>query len=141
MEKVREENLTAPPAFMKSGVVWKSFARKENNSIRVILKDEGIWTPEDPDGPPPMILFGPQATLKVRSTLVGDQAIAEGLQVLNVLYQGRYTLTEPVASREWAIVGSFGEGVIPWQPLGLRTTTRVSKSSCGSSTHRRNFQP
>jgi hypothetical protein len=115
MEKVREENLTAPPAFMRQGVVWKATVRKENNSIRAILKEEGIWTPEDPDGPPPMILFGPVATLKVRSTLLGEEALSEMLQVLNVLYQGRYAVSECVCSREWALVGSFGDGVVPWQ--------------------------
>jgi hypothetical protein len=115
MEKVREENLTAPPAFVRQGVVWRATVRKENNSIRVTPKEDGIWTPEDPDGPPPMILFGPVAMLKVRSTLLGDAALSEMLQVLNVLYQGRYSVTEEVPTREWAIVGSFGDGVIPWQ--------------------------
>jgi hypothetical protein len=125
MEKVRFENLTAPPAFMRQGVEWKVSVRKENNSIRVFLKEAGIWTPEDSDGPPPMILFGPVATLKMRTTLVGDAAISEMLGVLQVLYQGRCELKERIESREWALIGSFGakdpklvdfgKGEIPWQ--------------------------
>jgi hypothetical protein len=62
-----------------------------------------------------MILFGPLATLKVRTTLGGDEAISEMLGVLQILYQGRFSLTEQVASRDWALVGAFGDGVIPWQ--------------------------
>jgi hypothetical protein len=115
MERVRFENLTAPPAFMRQGVVWNTIVRKENNSIRIVLKEEGIWTPEDPDGPPPMILFGPVATLKIRSALFGEAALAEMFQVLNVLYQGRYSVKEEVPSHEWAIVGTFGDGVVSWQ--------------------------
>jgi hypothetical protein len=72
MEKARLENLTAPPAFLRQGVEWRASVRKENNSIRAGPREEGIWTPEDPDGPPPMVLFGPRATLKVRTTLAGD---------------------------------------------------------------------
>jgi hypothetical protein len=89
--------------------------RKENNSIRIILKEGGIWTPEDPDGSPPMILFGPNATLKIRSTLQGPVALQEMFQVLAILYQKRYSVTEEVPSREWARVGSFGGGAIPLQ--------------------------
>jgi hypothetical protein len=84
MKKVRHENLTAPPAFLRQGVEWKATVRKENNSIRAILKEQGIWTPEDPDGPPPMILFGPIATLKLRTMLSGDEAISEMLGVLSI---------------------------------------------------------
>jgi hypothetical protein len=115
MEKVREENLTAPPAFLRQGVVWRAAVRKENNSFRVILREDGIWTPEDPDAPPPMILFGPKATLKLRSTLEAPAALTEMLQVLGILYQNRYSVTEEVPSRDWALVGSFGGGVIPIQ--------------------------
>jgi hypothetical protein len=92
--------------------------------MRVILKETGIWTPEDPGGPPPMILFGPNAILKVRTTFVGPQALEEMTKVLGILYQNRYAITEEVPSREWAIVGSFGGGEIPIQyrlqctPLG-----------------------
>jgi hypothetical protein len=115
MEKVREENLTAPPAFLRQGIAWIACVRKENNSVRVILKEGGIWTPEDPDGPPPMTLFGPIATLKVRSTLEGTAALSEMFQVLSLLYQNRYSVTEEVPSRERALVGSFGGGEIPIQ--------------------------
>jgi hypothetical protein len=33
--------------------------------------------------------------------------------VLGILFQNRYSITEEVPSREWAIVGSFGRGEIP----------------------------
>jgi hypothetical protein len=108
MAKVSEEDLTAPPAFLRQGVERRATVRKENNSIRAILREQGIWTPEDPDGPPPMILFGPKAVLKVRTMLTGDEAISEMLGVLQSLCQGRYELKERVISREWALVGSFG---------------------------------
>jgi hypothetical protein len=122
MEKVREENLTAPQAFLRQGVEWKASVRKENNSIRAVLTEQGIWTPEDPDGPPPMILFGPTSVLKVRTMLTGDEAISEMLGVLQVLYQGRFVLREQVVSRKWALVDSFGaplpeDGSIPPNPL------------------------
>jgi hypothetical protein len=115
MQKVREENLTAPPAFLRDGVIWKAMVRKENNSVRVVLKEEGIWTPEDPDGPPPMILFGPMATLKMRSTLPAEAALSEMIQILGLLYQNRYVVSEEVPARDWALVGSFGRGIIPLQ--------------------------
>jgi hypothetical protein len=59
-QKFREEALMAPPTLMRGDGKWNAFVRKENNSIRIILKEAGIWSPEDPDGPPPMILFGPR---------------------------------------------------------------------------------
>jgi hypothetical protein len=99
MEKVREENLTAPPAFLRQGAEWRASVRKENNSIRAVLREQGLWTPEDPDGPPPMILFGPNAVLKVRTMLTGDAAISEMLGVLQILYQGRFELKEQVVSQ------------------------------------------
>jgi hypothetical protein len=83
--------------------------------MRVILKESGIWTPEDPGGPPPTILFGPNAILKIRTTLLGEIAMQESTGVLGILYQGRYSITEEVPSREWAMVGSFGGGQIPIQ--------------------------
>jgi hypothetical protein len=67
-----------------------------------------------------MIVFGRNATLKIRSTLVGPAALQEMLQILGILYQNRYSVTEEVPSREWAIAGSFGGGEIPLQyRLGL----------------------
>jgi hypothetical protein len=98
------ETLTVPPAFSRQGINWESFVRKENNSMRVILKETGIWTPEDPGGPPPMILFRPNAILKIRTTLVGLQALEEMTKVLGIPCQNRYTIDEEVPSREWAIV-------------------------------------
>jgi hypothetical protein len=115
IEKANAEALTVTPAFSRQGINWEANMRKENNSMRVILKESGIWTPEDPGGPPPMILFGPNAILKIRTSLDGPAAMSEMVKVLGILYQNRYSITEEVPSREWAIVGSFGDGVIPIQ--------------------------
>jgi hypothetical protein len=41
--------------------------------------------------------------------------LPELIAVLGVLYQDRCSIDEQVASREWALVGSFGDGVIPIQ--------------------------
>jgi hypothetical protein len=114
-DKVAAENLTAPPAFLRTGVKWEATIRQENNSIRAILKEAGIWTPEDPGGPPPMTLFGPSPAIKVRTSLKGSQALTEMIAVLGILYQNRYVIEEEVPSREWAVVGSFGGGEIPIQ--------------------------
>jgi hypothetical protein len=86
--------------------------------------DETVFSPCC-DHQPSNGLFGPVATLKMRTTLVGDAAISEMLGVLQVLYQGRCELKERIESREWALVGSFGaldpkladfgKGEIPWQ--------------------------
>jgi hypothetical protein len=62
-----------------------------------------------------MILFGHNAILKIRSTLVGPTALEEMVRILGILYQNRYLITEEVPSREWAIVGSFGDDQISLQ--------------------------
>jgi hypothetical protein len=51
----------------------------------------------------------------MRSTFEGNEALSEMTQILSVLYQNRYSITEEVPSREWALVGSFGSGQIPMQ--------------------------
>jgi hypothetical protein len=112
-EKFRQEALTAPPALVRGDGSWQAFVRKENDSIRIILKEKGVWSPEDPDGPPPMILFGPKAVIKIRSTLKGAAAVSEMSQVLGILYQNRYQIDVKLPSREWALIGSFGGGQIP----------------------------
>jgi hypothetical protein len=111
--KFLEESLMAPPSLASGQGVWNASVRKENNSMRIILKEAGIWAPEDPDGPPPMILFGPKAVIKVRTTEQGPAALLEMSTVLGILYRGRYQIEQEVPSREWALVGSFGGGVIP----------------------------
>jgi hypothetical protein len=62
-----------------------------------------------------MILFGPKAIVKTRTTVKGKVALTVMRQTLATLYQGRYEITEEVPSREWALVGSFGGGKIPIQ--------------------------
>jgi hypothetical protein len=61
--------------------------------------------------PPPLVLFGPHAIVKIRTTVI--PALPELVANLGILYQGRYGIDEEVPSREWAIVGSFGGGEIP----------------------------
>jgi hypothetical protein len=112
-EQFHEESLMAPPALASGQGVWNASVRKENNSMRIILKEAGIWAPEDPDGPPPMILFGSKAVVKIRTTEQGPAALLEMTTVLGILYQGRYQIEREVPSKEWALVGSFGGGVIP----------------------------
>jgi hypothetical protein len=60
-----------------------------------------------------MVLFGPKAIVKIRTTLKDEAALLEMSAVLGILYQNRYAITEEVPSREWAIVGSFGDGEVP----------------------------
>jgi hypothetical protein len=42
IKKAREESLTAPPDFLRQGIPWSAVVRKENNSIRIILKEGGF---------------------------------------------------------------------------------------------------
>jgi hypothetical protein len=57
-----------------------------------------------------MILFGPNATIKTRTSAPNpiDQMI-EGIQSM---YQKRYRVVEEVPTREWALVASIGNDVI-----------------------------
>jgi hypothetical protein len=122
--KTVEEKLTIPPAFLRGGVRWQVSLRKESNSLRVIMK-EPIWTPEDPAGPPPMILFGPKAIVKIRTT--APNTLEEMLAALHVLYQGRYTIQEEVPSKTWALVGSIGDGTIAGEiPMAYRAELQDS---------------
>jgi hypothetical protein len=106
-------------------VNWQALIRKENNSLRVILKEAMIWTPEDPGGPPPMILFGPMAIVKIRTAAVN--ALEEMLGVLRVLYQGRYEVKEEVPSKTWELVGSIGDSTnVGEVPLAYRNEAHHS---------------
>jgi hypothetical protein len=123
-QKTAEEDLTIPPAFLRDGANWQAILRKESNSLRVILK-EPIWTPEDPAGPPPMILFGPRAIVKIRTA--APNALEEMLSVLNVLYKGRYSVQEEVPSKTWALVGSIGDSISLGEiPLAYRNEVQQS---------------
>jgi hypothetical protein len=115
--KFQEESLMAPPALASGQGAWNASVRKENNSMRIILKEAGTWAPEDPDGPPPMILYGPKAVIKVRTTEQCPTALLEMRSVLGVLYRGRYDIEQHVPTHEWALIGSFGGGTIPMHLL------------------------
>jgi hypothetical protein len=92
IQKAAAEVLSIPPAFSKVGVKWEATLRKENNSLRVILREGTIWTPEDPGGPQPMILFSSHSIIKIRSS--ATDSMNQMMLCLNVFYQGRYTVRE-----------------------------------------------
>jgi hypothetical protein len=108
--------MTVPRALLRDDTNWVPFVRKENNSLWVFLKEGSAWPPEDA-GTPPMILFGPSATIKMRSS--ASNAFDQLQVVLYTMYQGRYGIVERVATREWALVASIGNsttcGQIPIQ--------------------------
>jgi hypothetical protein len=96
--RAKAEDLSVPPAFSRSGIHWDVRITKENNSIRIVLKEGNIWTPEDPGGPPPLVLFGPHAIVKIRTIVIS--ALPELVANLGILYQGRYSIEDEVPSRE-----------------------------------------
>jgi hypothetical protein len=82
--------------------------------LRVIFRRGSTWNPED-EGPVSALLFGPEASIQLRTALPDPiEQVTEGL---NSLYSGRYQVLEEVATREWALVASFGDdskaGAIP----------------------------
>jgi hypothetical protein len=114
--KAKAENLTAPPALLRKDVTWTPYLRKSNNSLWITLKEGQTWGPEDA-GPAPMILFGPPATIKMRST--ASNPVDQLMACLYTMYQGRYVIHERVATREWALVATIGDqskvGQVPIQ--------------------------
>jgi hypothetical protein len=111
--RAQEDQISMPAAFDQPGEIWNPFLRKENNSLRIILRRGLTWNAED-EGPVIAILHGPIATIKLRTTARNpiDQ-VNEGIASM---YHGRYRIIE-VPSREWALVASFGDdlqaGAIP----------------------------
>jgi hypothetical protein len=87
-----------------------------NNSLWVTLKEGQVWGPDD-EGFISMILFGPEATIKLRTT--ASDPLDQLQAVLHAMYQGRYRVVEEVAIREWALVASIGDeqrqGAVPIQ--------------------------
>jgi hypothetical protein len=114
--KGKEERMTPPPALTQGGVIWDPSLWKENNALRVILKGGQVWGPDD-EGPITIALFGPEATIKMRTT--GAKPLDELQAVLHIMYQGRYRVLEEIPTREWILVAAIGDedrcGVIPIQ--------------------------
>jgi hypothetical protein len=128
VQKATADVLTVPPAFARSGVKWEAVLKKENNSLRVIPREGAIWTPEDSGGPPPMVLFSPHSSIKIRTA--ATDSMAQMLGCLRTLYQGRYSIREEVPSREWAMVGAIGDTSQRWEiPIQYRVEMlQVSQS-------------
>jgi hypothetical protein len=114
--KSKAEKLTAPPALLRKDITWTPYLRELNNSLWITLKEGQTWGPEDGE-PAPMILFGPEATIKMRST--APNPIDQLMACLYTMYQGRYDIHERVATREWALVATIGDqtkvGQVPIQ--------------------------
>jgi hypothetical protein len=112
--RAEEDQIVMPAAFNEPGEVWNPCLRKEDNSLRVIFRRGSTWNPED-EGPVTAVLFGPEATIKLRTTASNPiEQVTEGIALM---YSGRYHIVEEVATREWALVASFGDrsrvGAIP----------------------------
>jgi hypothetical protein len=112
--KAQEDQIALPEAFTQPGEPWNPTLRKENNSLRVTIKRSQTWGPDD-EGPIAMSLFGPLATIKIRTTAPNPlNEMNEGIQSM---YRGRYRVIEEVPTGEWALVASFGDdsnvGAIP----------------------------
>jgi hypothetical protein len=97
--RAQEDQISMPAAFNEPDEVWNPCLRKENNSLRVILRRGTTWNPED-EGPVSAILFGPEATIQLRTTL--PNPIEQIIEGLNSMYGGRYQVIEEVATRVWA---------------------------------------
>jgi hypothetical protein len=100
---------TQQPAFQRDGVSWDISVRKENNSIRILLreaeKDEfRPSTPEDP-GLPGMIMYAPNAVIKFRS--IAEEVVQKIVNCVGALYQGRMRIVECLEIKEWAMVGAL----------------------------------
>jgi hypothetical protein len=116
LAKAREEQMTPAPALTQGGVIWNPSLRKENNTLRATLKGCQVWGPDD-EGPITIALFGPEATIKLRTT--GANPLDELQAVLHIMYKGRYRVLEEVPTREWILIAAIGDenrcGMIPIQ--------------------------
>jgi hypothetical protein len=112
--KALEDQISMPAAFNEPGDVWNPCVRKKSNSLRIIFRRGLTWSPED-EGPVAAVLFGPLASIQLRTTLADP--ISQIVEGLTSLYGGRYHIVEEVATREWALVAAFGSdsiaGAIP----------------------------
>jgi hypothetical protein len=116
LAKAREERMTLPPALTQSGIIWNPNLRKENNALRVILKGGPIWGPDD-EGPITIALFGPEETIKIRTS--APNPLMQLQAILHTMYQGRYQVLEEVPTKERILVAAIGDderrGEVPIQ--------------------------
>jgi hypothetical protein len=105
LEAARADNLSAPPALQRAGKPWMISLRKENNALRIILRENTRSTPEE-TGEPIMLLFAPRAVVKFRT--VAPDAKQRLCNCISAPYQGRYQLTEQLIAQEWAMIASLG---------------------------------
>jgi hypothetical protein len=100
--------------------------RVEDNTLRVILYEKGADevvapTPEDP-GIPPMILYGPNAEIKLRCSGL-DAAEAW----LRTIYGGKMSVAA-FPSKDWAMIGRIpGSNTLSdYSPAGGEIEARVA---------------
>jgi hypothetical protein len=89
------DGLTHPPVSQGNGASWDITLRKENNSMRILLREvvqggSRKETLEEP-GLPSMILYAPKAVVKLRST--ADDAMQWITNCVGTLCQGRLSIT------------------------------------------------
>jgi hypothetical protein len=139
-EAVIADGLTQPPALQGAGVPWDITLREENNSFRILLREittSGVRksTPEEP-GAPAMILYAPRAIVKFRS--VAADAKERLISCIYTLYQGRLSLTERLQTKEWAMIGSLGDGIASGEiPRHCRATTHPDALGAEVAYHHR----
>jgi hypothetical protein len=99
--------LVGLPAMFRPGVEWTFKLRKEDNAFRAIIREKGVHTPEE-DGPACFLLYGPNATIKLRCE---NPDIAD--RALTMMYGEMPPITEKLHSQEWAYIASINNGTIP----------------------------
>jgi hypothetical protein len=109
MEAASRDGLQQLPVMSREGAGWPSALKKGDNSLRVVLHEKTadgaiVSSPEDP-GLPPVILYGPRAEIKLRRA---GMDVAE--VYLQGLYSGKTTITGQLSSKEWAMIGTIGDG-------------------------------
>jgi hypothetical protein len=81
-----------------------------------------------------MILYAPKALVKFRSTAIG--APQRLLGCVYTLYQGRLSITEALSTKEWAMIGSLGDGVTSGEiPRDYSATTHPDGGATPAAIH------
>jgi hypothetical protein len=89
------DQLFGLPAMFRDSATWTLELRKEDSSLRGILREDGVSAPEDP-GHPCFLLYGPRATIKLRreSSGVADRALVQ-------MHGSMPEITEKVHTLAW----------------------------------------
>jgi hypothetical protein len=107
------DHLLVPQFFWKEEINWNFTLLKENDSIRVIVAEK------KPDSPPrsregprvtALIRYGQLAEIRIRVE-AGDKShvLSVSATCMQELYQGRMQFTEQSSTKEWALIGAFGD--------------------------------